>query len=89
MRRIGDAVARYETGGAGAAEVVDMAREYVELLRAHIAKENGVLFPLGEGVLDPSDDADVGRCYDGVEHAQGRGDHQRLTHLAVRLRRPP
>lgn len=89
VRRIAEAVDRYESGGAAAAEVVDLAREYVELLRAHIAKENEVLFPLGEAVLDTSDDADVGRCYDGVEHTQERGDHQRLTQLAARLSKPP
>ncbi len=88
VRRISELVSRYESGQAEASEIAEVAREYVELLRAHIAKENGVLFPLGEAVLGDSDDADVGRCYDGVEHQQGRGEHQRLTQLAARLSRP-
>lgn len=85
VRRIADAVGRYEEGQGGLGEVLDLAWQYVELLRAHIAKENEVLFPLGEAVLDVADDADVGRCYDGVEHQQGAGEHQRLTELAARL----
>jgi hemerythrin-like domain-containing protein len=88
VRRILEATGRYEAGRGEAAEVVGSVREYVALLRAHIAKENQVLFPLGEAVLAESDDAEVGRCYDGVEHEQGRGEHQRLTQLAARLSKP-
>ncbi|MCL6498853.1 MAG: hemerythrin domain-containing protein [Firmicutes bacterium] len=88
VRRIAEAVDRYEAGRGDLGEVVDLAWQYVELLRAHIAKENEVLFPMGEAVLHASDDADVGRCYDGVEHQQGAGEHQRLTQLAARLSRP-
>lgn len=88
VRRIAAAVDRYEAGQAGAEDVVELAWQYVELLRAHIAKENEVLFPLGEAVLDVPDDAEVGRCYDGVEHQQGAGEHQRLTQLAARLSTP-
>jgi hemerythrin-like domain-containing protein len=88
VRRIADAVDRYEAGRGDLGEVVDLAWQYVELLRAHIAKENEVLFPLGEAVLDVPDDEDVGRCYDEVEHQQGRGEHQRLTQLAARLSKP-
>jgi hemerythrin-like domain-containing protein len=89
VRRIAEAVGRYEGGQGSLGEVLDLAWQYVELLRAHIAKENEVLFPLGEAVLDVADDADVGRCYDGVEHQQGAGEHQRLTQLAARLSKPP
>jgi len=88
VRRISEAADRYEAGQGKAAEVVGLVREYVALLRAHIAKENQVLFPLGEAVLADSDDGEVGRCYDGVEHQQGRGEHQRLTQLAARLSKP-
>ncbi len=84
VRRIAEAVDRFEAGGDGS-EVMDLAWQYVELLRGHIAKENQVLFPMGGAVLDGADDADVGRCYDGVEHEGGVEEHQRLTQLAAWL----
>lgn len=88
VRRISELASQYEAGQAQPSEVAEVVWEYVQLLRAHIAKENGVLFPMGEAVLTGSDDAEVGGCYDGVEHQQGRGEHQRLTQLAARLSRP-
>ncbi|MDR7601440.1 MAG: hemerythrin domain-containing protein [Armatimonadota bacterium] len=87
VRRIAEAVERYEAGQSTAEAVADLGWQYLELLRAHIAKENGILFPMGEAVLQAEDDGQVGRCYDGVEHTQGEGEHQRLTRLAERLRR--
>jgi hemerythrin-like domain-containing protein len=37
------------------------ARRYIRLLRDHIDKENGVLFPLADAVLDERDQAEVCR----------------------------
>jgi hemerythrin-like domain-containing protein len=51
IRRMADVL---EGGGAaGPREFADAAQAYVEMLRDHIAKEDGVLFPLAESVLDP------------------------------------
>jgi hemerythrin-like domain-containing protein len=86
VRRMAEALDRYEANQCGAEAVVELGWQYLELLRSHIAKENEVLFPMGEAVLGTEDDEQVGRCYDGVEHAQGEGEHQRLTRLAEQLR---
>ncbi len=86
VRRIAEALSRYEAAEAQPEEVTDLAWQYVELLRAHIAKENEVLFPMGEAVLTDTEDAAVGRCYDGVEESQEFGTHERLVRLAERLR---
>ena len=48
------------------------ARRYVKLLRDHIDKENGVLLPLAEGVLDRQAQLLVGRGFEKVEAALGR-----------------
>ncbi len=40
-----------DLAGEGVRRFADTAAEYVELLREHIAKEDGVLFPLGESLL--------------------------------------
>ena len=42
------------------------ARGYVQLLRDHIDKENGVLLPLSDGVLDPQAQLAVSRGFDRV-----------------------
>ena len=48
------------------------AREYVHLLRDHIEKENGFVFPLADSVLDERAVAAVAREFEAVEIEQGR-----------------
>jgi hemerythrin-like domain-containing protein len=44
----------------------------VRLLRDHIAKEDGILWPLAESVLDERAMAAVAREFEAVEAEQGR-----------------
>ncbi len=85
VREIATQLDRYAQGAVPARAVLEPCRQYLDLLRAHIAKENEVLFPMGEGVLQPADDTATGACYDGVEHQLGHGVHQAVTTLAERL----
>ncbi|HTY80405.1 MAG TPA: hemerythrin domain-containing protein [Candidatus Bathyarchaeia archaeon] len=48
------------------------AHEYVGMLREHIDKENGVLFPLADAVLDEAAQRGIGRELESVEAQQGR-----------------
>jgi hemerythrin-like domain-containing protein len=48
------------------------AQDYVRLLRDHIAKEDGILWPLAESVLDERAMAAVAREFEAVEAEQGR-----------------
>lgn len=48
------------------------ARRYVELLRAHIDKENGVLFPLADAVLGDDAQRTLTREFDAVAADLGR-----------------
>jgi hemerythrin-like domain-containing protein len=53
-----------------AAEPADRAaaaRRYIRLLRDHIDKENEVLFPLADAVLDEQDQAGVCREFANLE----------------------
>jgi len=53
IRQMGDALADVQAGkGAATALFANAAGAYVAMLRDHIAKEDGVLFPLAESVLD-------------------------------------
>lgn len=48
------------------------ARRYVRLLRDHIDKENGVLFPLADAILDPPGQGQLARAFEKVEAELGR-----------------
>lgn len=47
------------------------ARRYVHLLRDHIDKENGVLLPLADAVLEPGAQLHVARAFEQIEAEQG------------------
>jgi hemerythrin-like domain-containing protein len=49
------------------------AREYARLLRQHIDKENGVLFPMADAVLDEAVQRGLSREFEAVEVEQGPG----------------
>ncbi len=69
--------------GHRAAEAI---RAYAALLRAHIEKENGVLFPMAEQVLPESEQHGLLRAFDAVEEAvAGPGVHERLLAELARL----
>lgn len=66
------------------------ARRYVHLLRDHIDKENGVLFPLADAVLDPEAQRLVARAFEQAEAQPGAGassEHaeSRVDRLAAAL----
>ena len=67
----GRALVRAMEAGEPAARAAK-AREYVVLLREHIDKENGVLFPLADAVLDESAQRALQREFDAVEAELGR-----------------
>jgi hemerythrin-like domain-containing protein len=48
------------------------ARQYVRLLRDHIDKENGILFPFAEAILDPATAEAVRRDFETADLAQER-----------------
>jgi hemerythrin-like domain-containing protein len=72
-------IAAMETGPDRAAS----ARAYVGLLRAHIDKENGVLFPLADTVL--GDDTRVALARDFAEVADRLGREASLAEAAADL----
>jgi hemerythrin-like domain-containing protein len=67
----GRALVRAMEAGEPAARAAD-AREFVALLRQHIDKENGVLFPLADAVLDEGAQRALQREFDAVEAELGR-----------------
>ncbi len=48
------------------------AKQYVALLRQHIDKENGILFPMADAVLDDQAMKAVSREFEAIEAEQGQ-----------------
>jgi hemerythrin-like domain-containing protein len=67
----GRALVRAMSGSAGAARAAS-AREYVALLRAHIDKENEVLFPLADAVLTDDEQRMLEQRFATVAATPGR-----------------
>ncbi|MGE5414979.1 MAG: hemerythrin domain-containing protein [Syntrophomonadaceae bacterium] len=66
--------------------IADAAHGYAELLRAHIHKEDAILYPMAEQRLPPDALERVGEDCERFEQAQtGAGEHERLHALAEAL----
>jgi hemerythrin-like domain-containing protein len=68
--------------------VVQNVLGYVALLRQHIAKENGVLFPMADRVIAPEVQGGLAEAFDRIEHEEtGVGMHEKYLAMAERLER--
>lgn len=64
----------------------DSALGYAALLRAHIAKENEVLFVMADRLLSGSEQAGLLEAFEGIEMDKlGPGTHERLHSLMEKL----
>jgi hemerythrin-like domain-containing protein len=69
-----------------AAIVADNLAGYAEMLRAHIDKENRVLFPFAERALSPEDKQVLMREFERIEKEEtGAGVHEKYHALAREL----
>lgn len=77
-----------KTGNAdAAADVTRHVFDYVELLREHIAKEDGILYPLAEQVLSPPAMQGIAEQFDRIVAAdEQNGSIARFRALAARLK---
>ncbi len=68
------------------AAVIQNARGYASLLRAHIIKEDHILFPMAGRVIPASQHTQVTLDFERVEHEEtGAGIHEKYLALAERL----
>ncbi len=69
-----------------AADIASYLSAYVELLRAHIAKEDNVLYPLADRILTEEDQAQLTDDFERVEAEEmGEGVHDKYHQLAHEL----
>jgi hemerythrin-like domain-containing protein len=87
IARMGAATEAAEQGQAQAsAQFANAARGYVALLRDHIDKENEVLFPMADQMLDARAQEGVLARFASIESVDmGAGTHERYLDLAKTL----
>jgi hemerythrin-like domain-containing protein len=88
-RGMRQATERLQAGDQSArADVVRNARGYAGLLRQHICKEDGVLFPMADQVIPLAAQEQVAVDFERVEHEEtGEGVHEKYLALAEALQR--
>ncbi len=86
-RAMRDAAQKLENGDQAArGSLVSNARAYVELLHQHIAKEDGILYPLASRIIPPDAQERLVDDFEHVEHEEtGAGVHEKYLALAKRL----
>lgn len=79
-----NALQDYQSGKKEAVGVLSQALlKYVELLRAHIDKENNVLFPMSDNILTPDDQKYLEESFRSIEeHDVGAGVHEKYHTIA-------
>ena len=84
MAAASEGIAKGDAAAAG--RWVPAARGYSDLLRAHIQKENNILFVMAERILSDDEQAELAREFERVEiEKMGPGTHERLHAVMDRL----
>ena len=87
IRGMADGAAAVGTDPAAAKRIVENGRGYVGLLRAHINKENTILFPMADNVLTPEDQERLGKEFERFETEEtGAGVHEAMLKLLDELK---
>ena len=87
VKGMADNVTKAATGNADAlSNFTQNAHGYVQLLRAHIQKEDGVLFPMADKVLNEDDQKTLMKAFEAVESDHmGTGTHEKYIGIVVSL----
>jgi hemerythrin-like domain-containing protein len=86
VRGMAEATARLGTDPAAQAQLVHHGRQYVQLLRSHIQRENTILFPMAEARMRADDRAHLLEAFERFEQEEtGTGVHERSLQLLEEL----
>jgi hemerythrin-like domain-containing protein len=82
-----EAAVSFAGGNGGAAnDWARAARDYTQLLRSHISKENNILFVMAEQLLSDAEQEELSAGFEKVElEKMGEGTHERLHGLMDKL----
>ena len=71
-----------EAAAADMKSFIENAEMYIELLRAHIVKENTVLFPMGDRLIPEKEQEELLEMFEEYEEkVMGKGTHERLHEM--------
>ena len=89
LKAVAEAIPQAGSGDVAAiASVTSNLSAYVQMLRAHIGKEDNILYPMADRVLTPEDQQALTEAFDRVEAEEmGAGMHERYHQLAHDLAR--
>jgi len=89
VQSMADSIPEALKGNASALKTFTQnAQGYVQLLRAHIQKEDKVLFPLADKVLSEEDQKQLMRAFEVVESDHmGKGTHEKHLGIVASLAR--
>jgi hemerythrin-like domain-containing protein len=87
IRAMGEAFAAWQAGETAATgRLLQHGRDYTALLRAHIAKENEVLFAMADRLLAPATEASLLEAFEKIEAERvGPGGHEGYHHRLEEL----
>lgn len=90
VRAVAEALPQARSGQASALSTVrSNLLAYIQLLRAHIDKEDNVLYPMADRLFTPEDQRALTEAFEKVEAEEiGEGVHERYHQLAHDLARP-
>lgn len=87
IRGLAEGAAGIGRDPAAAQQIVQNGRGYIRLLRAHIDKENTILFPMADSVLSPQDQAHLEKEFERFETEEtGAGVHEASLRLLEELK---
>lgn len=87
IRGIAEGAAAVGTDPGAAKRIIENGRGYIDLLRAHINKENNILFPMADNVLSPEDQEHLGHEFERFEEEEtGAGVHEAMLKLLEELK---
>ena len=87
VKELGEAIERYGLGDHTAVHaIVGSARKYIELLNAHIEKENGILFPMAEEHLPERKKMELLAAFGSVDDEKiGKAKHEHMQSILKKL----
>ena len=87
VRALAAATERYSNGDRSVTPaLVENGRGYVQLLRQHIAKEDGRLFVMADQMLSPAEQERLAEDFETIERERpGPGEHERYHHVLDEL----
>lgn len=87
VRGFSEGVLKYKNNDAdGVKQIIENGRNYVELLKAHIVKEDNILYPMGDKIMTAEDDIKLFSQFEKVEIEKiGAGKHEEYHQLLDKL----